>query len=176
MNHTTIAMAATAMVLIAALIVAGLNFAPTHAQAKTTSNVRVAESPNSSSDSGSSHGHLKASDLASQYLHNPNTQFTNPANGQAQPAQQQPQQQAPVGQPSSTAGGAGGGPNPNTAMSPEQLQQLMGMLSGTRANSNMGVGQQQQQQQGPAAGGGGPMGMISGLLNNLPLSSGSSTK
>ena len=176
MNHTTIAMAATAMVLIAALIVAGLNFAPTHAQAKTTSNVRVAESPNSSSDSGSSHGHLKASDLASQYLHNPNTQFTNPANGQAQPAQQQPQQQAPVGQPSSTAGG--GGPNPNTAMSPEQLQQLMGMLSGTRANSNMGVGQQQlpQQQQGPAAGGGGPMGMISGLLNNLPLSSGSSTK
>jgi hypothetical protein len=173
-------MAATAMVLIAALIVAGLNFAPTHAQAKTTSNVRVAESPNSSSDSGSSHGHLKASDLASQYLHNPNTQFTNPANGQAQPAQQQPQQQqqqqGPVGQPSSTAGGAGGGANPNTAMSPEQLQQLMGMLSGTRANSNMGVGQQQQQQQGPAAGGGGPMGMISGLLNNLPLSSGSSTK
>jgi len=178
MNHTTIAMAATAMVLIAALIVAGLNYTPTQAQAKTTSNVRVAEAPNSSSDTGSPHGHLKASDVANQYLHNPNGQYTIPTNGQAQPQQQQPQQQGAAGQPSA-AGAGGGGANPNPAMSPEQIQQLMGMLSGTRANTNMGVGQQQQQQQqpqGPASGGGGPMGFISGLLNNLPLSSGSSTK
>jgi hypothetical protein len=178
MNHTTIAMAATAMVLIAALIVAGLNYTPTQAQAKTTSNVRVAEAPNSSSDTGSPHGHLKASDVANQYLHNPNGQYTIPTNGQAQPQQQQPdqQQQGPAGQPAA-AGAGGGGSNPNPAMSPEQIQQLMGMLSGTRANTNMGVGQQQQQQpQGPASGGGGPMGFISGLLNNLPLSSGSSTK
>jgi hypothetical protein len=176
MNHTTIAMAATAMVLIAALIVAGLNFTPTQAHAKTTSNVRVAEAPNSSSDTGSSHGHLKASDVANQYLHNPNGQYTIPTNGQAQPQQQQPdqQQQGPAGQPSA-AGAGGGGSNPNPAMSPEQIQQLMGMLSGTRANTNMGVGQQQQPQ-GPASAGGGPMGFISGLLNNLPLSSGSSTK
>jgi hypothetical protein len=171
MNHTTIAMAATAMVLIAALIVAGLNFTPTQAQAKTTSNVRVAEAPNSSSDTGSSHGHLKASDVASQYLHNPNGQYTIPTNGQAQPQQQQPQQQGAAGQPSA-AGAGGGGANPNPAMSPEQIQQLMGMLSGTRANTNMGVGQQQPQ--GPTSGGG-PMGFISGLLNNLPLSSGSSS-
>jgi hypothetical protein len=180
MNHTTIAMAATAMVLIAALIVAGLNYTPTQAHAKTTSNVRVAEAPNSSSDTGSSHGHLKASDVANQYLHNPDGQYTIPTNGQAQPQQQQPQQQqqqGPAGQPSAAGTGAGGGSNPNPAMSPEQIQQLMGMLSGTRANTNMGVGQQQQQQpQGPASGaGGGPMGLISGLLNNLPLSSGSSS-
>jgi len=176
MNHTTIAMAATAMVLIAALIVAGLNYTPTQAQAKTTSNVRVAEAPNSSSDTGSPHGHLKASDVANQYLHNPNGQYTIPTNGQAQPQQQQPdqQQQGPAGQPAA-AGAGGRGSNPNPAMSPEQIQQLMGMLSGTRANTNMGVGQQQQPQ-GPASGGGGPMGFISGLLNNLPLSSGSSTK
>lgn len=173
MNHTTIAMAATAMVLIAALIVAGLNFTPTQAQAKTTSNVRVAEAPNSSSDTGSSHGHLKASDVANQYLHNPNGQYTIPTNGQAQPQQQQPQQQGAAGQPSAAGAGGGGGANPNPAMSPEQIQQLMGMLSGTRANPNMGVGQQQQAQ-GPASGGG-PMGFISGLLNNLPLSSGSSS-
>jgi hypothetical protein len=176
MNHTTIAMAATAMVLIAALIVAGLNYTPTQAQAKTTSNVRVAEAPNSSSDTGSSHGHLKASDVANQYLHNPNGQYTIPTNGQVQPQQQQPQQ-GPAGQPAAAGAGGGAGSNPNSAMSPEQIQQLMGMLSGTRANTNMGVGQQQQQPQGPASGaGGGPMGMISGLLNNLPLSSGSSTK
>jgi hypothetical protein len=166
------------MVLIAALIVAGLNFTPTQAHAKTTSNVRVAEAPDSSSDTGSSHGHLKASDVANQYLHNPNGQYTIPTNGQAQPQQQQPQQQqpqGPAGQPSPTGAGAGaGGSNPNPAMSPEQIQQLMGMISGTRANTNMGVGQQQQQPQGPASGGG-PMGLISGLLNNLPLSSGSSS-
>jgi hypothetical protein len=175
MNHTTIAMAATAMVLIAALIVAGLNFAPTQAHAKTTSNVRVAEAPDSSSNSGSSHGHLKASDVANQYLHNPNGQYTIPTNGQAQPQQQQ---QGSAGQPSAAgaggAGAGGGAANPNPTMSPEQIQQLMGMLSGTRANTNMGVGQPQQQ--GPASGAGGPMGFISGLLNNLPLSSGSSTK
>jgi hypothetical protein len=175
MNHTTIAMAATAMVLIAALIVAGLNYTPTQAHAKTTSNVRVAEAPNSSSDTGSSHGHLKASDVANQYLHNPNGQYTIPTNGQAQPQQQQQPQQGPAGQPAAAGAGAGGGSNPSPAMSPEQIQQLMGMLSGTRANTNMGVGQQQQPQ-GPASGaGGGPMGMISGLLNNLPLSSGSSS-
>src|SRR4029078_9226111 len=99
------AMAATAMVLIAALIVAGLNFTPTQAQAKTTSNVRVAEAPNSSSDTGSSHGHLKASDVANQYLHNPNGQYTIPTNGQAQPQQQQPQQQGAAGQPYAAAAG-----------------------------------------------------------------------
>lgn len=56
MNHTIIAMAATAIVLFAALIVEGLILVPKLLQAKTASNVRVAESLGKTNSSSAGHG------------------------------------------------------------------------------------------------------------------------
>jgi hypothetical protein len=65
MTHTIIAMAATAIVLFAALIVEGLSLLPKLLQAKTASSMRVAESPRTTgSDSageGDTKGHFKDS-------------------------------------------------------------------------------------------------------------------
>jgi hypothetical protein len=49
-------MAATAIVLFAALIVEGLILVPKLLQAKTASNVRVAESPGTTSSGSAGHG------------------------------------------------------------------------------------------------------------------------
>jgi len=67
MNHTIIAMAATAIVLFAALIIEGLSLLSKLLQAKTASNVRVAESHgttgSSSAGQGNTKGHFKDSDI-----------------------------------------------------------------------------------------------------------------